>query len=418
MIKEVTEIARKTIQEGPICDSCLGRQFAVLGRMTNRERGKIIRKMLGLQEENEGCWVCNGLFEFKKIEEWATRAIEKLEDYDYASFLVGTKMDGMRAENEEMLWEISGATWTEPLKSELNREVGKLIKEKTAKEPDFVRPDVVVLLNLEKEYVELQINSLFIYGRYRKLVRGIPQTRWHHYLDRSTKSTSERPSGTRPNNESVEELISSRVLKEFGAGDAILHACGREDVDARMLGSGRPFVLEVKTPLRRYVHLPNLQKEINEANKMKIEVFGLSYVRKGVVEKIKKVKADKVYQLKLKMDGIDKKELKDALKGLVGVIVQRTPMRVAHRRADLVRKRMVHSARVASFDEKIIEISCEGGLYIKELVSGDNDRTKPNLASLLKTDVGIEELDVINVKLSPDALTPGDHAMGIRSHSQ
>ena len=40
------------------------------------------------------------------------------------------------------------------------------------------KPEIVVLVNpLEKE-VRLQINPLYIAGRYRKLVRGIPQSKW------------------------------------------------------------------------------------------------------------------------------------------------------------------------------------------------------------------------------------------------
>jgi tRNA pseudouridine synthase 10 len=44
-------------------------------------------------------------------------------------------------------------------------------------------------------------------------------------------------------------------------------------------------------------------------------------------------------------------------------------------------------------------IRCDGGLYIKELVSGDGGRTKPNLSELLGTEVEAEvkELDVMDV---------------------
>jgi tRNA pseudouridine synthase 10 len=42
-------------------------------------------------------------------------------------------------------------------------------------------------------------------------------------------------------------------------------------------------------------------------------------------------------------------------------------------------------------------IRCEGGLYVKELISGDNDRTTPNLSGLLGVNAKVEELDVLEV---------------------
>ena len=47
----------------------------------------------------------------------------------------------------------------------------------------------------------------------------------------------------------------------------------------------------------------------------------------------------------------------------------------------------------------IITVHCEGGLYVKELVSGDEGRTKPSLSELLGAPALVEELDVINVDI-------------------
>jgi tRNA pseudouridine synthase 10 len=67
----------------------------------------------------------------------------------------------------------------------------------------------------------------------------------------------------------------------------------------------------------------------------------------------------------------------------------------------MVRRRKVHSAKLISFDESVffMEIRCDGGLYIKELVSGDGGRTKPNLSELLGTEVEVKELDVVDVNI-------------------
>ncbi len=82
------------------------------------------------------------------------------------------------------------------------------------------------------------------------------------------------------------------------------------------------------------------------------------------------------------------------------MIRQRTPTRVTHRRADLVRKRTVRSAMLESFagDSAVVRIECEAGLYVKELIFGDSGRTVPSLAGVVKADVTVTELDVVEVR--------------------
>ncbi len=406
---EVIETARKIVKEGlgPICDNCIGRQFAKISSgLSNAKRGQILKEVLrtkwkGEEIELQGkCWVCNGLFE--NLDGWVLKALDALREYEFDSFLVGTKVSGMLLENEELIWEITGASYAEPLKAELNREIGKRIERETGKTVDFERPDLVVLLNLWTEKVELQVNSCFIYGRYRKFERGIPQTRW---LCRECRGRGcEKCNYTgKMYPESVEELISSSILAVFKGEYMVLHGCGREDIDARMLGSGRPFVVEIKEPKRRKLDLRMLEDKVREENAGKLEVTGLQYVKREMVAQIKNAKADKTYRVGVGLKTkVLEKDLENALNTLTGAVIeQRTPTRVLHRRADMVRRRKVHSAKLVSFDESVffMEIKCDGGLYIKELVSGDGGRTKPNLSELLGTGVEAEvkELDVMDV---------------------
>jgi tRNA pseudouridine synthase 10 len=83
----------------------------------------------------------------------------------------------------------------------------------------------------------------------------------------------------------------------------------------------------------------------------------------------------------------------------VGVIEQRTPTRVAHRRADLVRKRRVIEVSWKKVNNKKIELQIKGeaGLYIKELVSGDGGKSVPSVSSLLGNPAVVKELDVMRI---------------------
>jgi tRNA pseudouridine synthase 10 len=49
-----------------------------------------------------------------------------------------------------------------------------------------------------------------------------------------------------------------------------------------------------------------------------------------------------------------------------------------------------------------VEIHGQGGLYIKELVSGDDGRTEPSLAGLLGVGAEVRALDVLAVEAEGD----------------
>lgn len=80
-------------------------------------------------------------------------------------------------------------------------------------------------------------------------------------------------------------------------------------------------------------------------------------------------------------------------------ILQKTPLRVVHRRADKFRKRSVKkiSWKLLSRKKLQLKIRGESGLYIKELITGDEGRTKPNASDLLENKVKKISLDVIKI---------------------
>lgn len=430
---DVLEISKKILHEGPICDHCLGRQFAKLSTgLSNRERGQamklalvlegdriyksekddsllkelapcsaLARKTLRTEGEDEQCWVC--LDQFKKLDFWTDEATKALEGLEYSTFLVGTKVSGLLSENEEILWAEAGTAYAEQLKSELNREVGKRIAERVNKEVDFENPDIVITLDLATNKLELQVRSVYIYGRYLKKVRGIPQTRWPC---RKCKGKGCEKCGFTGKQypESVDELIKGPVIEAFEAVDTAFHGSGREDIDALMLGSGRPFVVEAKSPVKRSADLEALAGKINENAAGKVEVRDLRFVEKGMIETLKSSKADKTYKLKVTFkEPVSEEKLKSCLDSLSGTeIAQQTPKRVVHRRADLIRKRYVHSITLDELTEDgyaYITVNCEGGLYVKELISGDEGRTNPSLTGLLGIPALVEDLDVVNVEI-------------------
>ena len=179
---------------------------------------------------------------------------------------MGSKVDSEVIKKDEELNQ-SLEVEVESIKREINRELGKILEERLNTEVDFDNPQIVINADFRQEEpkIRIQINPLFLEGRYRKLIRGIPQTKWPCRKCRGKGCEGCNFTG-KMYLETVEELISEPAHKMSHSKESKFHGAGREDIDVRMLGTGRPFVLEIKEPHRRVLDLDILQKEINETN--------------------------------------------------------------------------------------------------------------------------------------------------------
>ena len=86
---------------------------------------------------------------------------------------------------------------------------------------------------------------------------------------------------------SVEEIVALKILNETRGEDESFHGAGREDIDVRMLGNGRPFILEVKNPKKRNINLINIQKMINKEYKDYVQVEQLRFSDNDEITRIK-----------------------------------------------------------------------------------------------------------------------------------
>ncbi len=415
----VLDTAERIGEQNPVCNACLGRAFADRSfGLTNTERGRALRTALALAEDEpydepaiEDCWVCEGYSgEFDAL---ATQTVETLEGVDFATYQVGSRVPPLIEENERLLREDADlpADAGESFKSECNREVGKRLGARTGTEVDFDRPDVLALVNIERGDADIQINPAFVYGRYRKLERDIPQTEWPCRECGATGKQLASDGGEEPcegcggtgyrYDRSVEELTTPPVVEAMDGEEGVFHGAGREDVDARMLGPGRPFVIEIKRPERRIPDTDALEARINE-NADAVEVEGLRLATHEMVERVKELDASKTYRMTVEFTRpVEPAELEAVLSKLDGATVEQdTPQRVDHRRASRTRTREVYAIEGELRDPRHAELTVhgEGGLYVKELVSSDADRTCPSLAGLLDIESTVTALDVIDVE--------------------
>ncbi len=273
------------------------------------------------------------------------------------------------------------------------------------KEVDFVKekPDVMVLVDGLTLRVDVDVRPIFLYGRYRKLSRGIPQTRWPCRACRGRAQGCEScdESGLQYI-DSVQDLIGEPIREALDAEDTSFHGMGREDIDVRCLGSGRPFVLEVKKPSKRTLPVEDLVELVKGHAPGKVEVDSLSWCTRKKVNEVKQSRSEKTYTIRFRPEGpVDNETAEKSILSLDGqVIDQETPQRVSHRRAAKIRRRKITSIDKVSFegdDEIEITLRCEAGTYIKELVHSDEGRTTPSVQSVLGTDCEVIWLDVLEI---------------------
>lgn len=399
VITKANEILEQT--QGNICRHCFGRKLSTLVR--NHNSLEIADEVLDILERdlNEStCVICDNVFD--KIGDYLYDRIYNKIEYlgvEFETFQVGTTIDkNIKIKDDKFSNELD--LNAEPIKKEINRIIENYLAESLGKKVDSKKQDIVVNVDLKKKpRARLQINPIYIEGKYNKYIRGIPQTKWP--CTKCKGKGCEACNGTgRQYPESVEELLSDVVLDVTKGYQAKFHGAGREDIDVLMLGSGRPFVLEIKEPKIRKFDLEEIEKIVNEKCKGKTQYHNLKFVEKERKGEIKQASPDtfKVYKAIVKCDtSFNPEKLKELEK--LDEINQQTPVRVLRRRVDKLRIKHVKELSTEIINENTFEmlVKTEGGLYIKELISGDDGRTTPNVGEILGVNAVCEQLDVVEV---------------------
>ncbi|MEM0133776.1 MAG: tRNA pseudouridine(54/55) synthase Pus10 [Thermoplasmatales archaeon] len=332
------------------------------------------------------CDLCGNILDH--VDDFFAMFSEEAKKYDFSTFLIGlrTPKDNLRVEKE-----LAGANGSivKSYKDEFQIALGSRIERELPYRADFSKPDVVFTINQENMDYSLWVRPIYLAGRYLKKRRGIPQSPWI------------KPGIGKEFEKSISEYIGLTVSNAFAGTDYNFFASGREDVDALMLGNGRPFYVEVKNPHKRSINLVSLSEEVLNVSKGGVEIVDLSLANSAEIESMKKVRSDKTYEVGLTIDGREISGLDNILKRYTECkINQRTPRRVLSIRKDKLRQRTIRSIEVKQYHggNLILVIRAEAGTYIKEFITGDNGRTVPNLRDELDINVKIDYLNVLEVK--------------------
>ena len=240
----------------------------------------------------------------------------------------------------------------------------------------------------------------YLGGRYLKWKRGVPQSPW--FADGGVVGEG-----------SVQTSLETFALAAFRSRGCRLNSAGREDMDVRMLGGGRPFILEVHDPRRPTAFAEASERRAMEAalrssNDGAVTATNIhpvpreAYVamHEGSAEKRKTYSA--VCWASRALTELDLRTLTTTASGLT--VQQKTPTRVLHRRTSATRPRVIHDAKASAVAGApkffLLELNTQAGTYIKEFVHGDFGRTSPSVGEILGCQADILQLDVTDIEMA------------------
>lgn len=342
----------------------------------------------GIAPQPGTCHICGGAL--PDIGSMINDGLGLLREGKYASFSISTSVPQEWLVREEDVWDLK-VSGSRSIKDYLNGTISRRIASQAGM-PYRADADCRLDFDMKTGRVSLGRGDMFVFGRYEKLAAGISQSRWA--CGACSGKGCPKCGGRGKNYESVEEKIGEPMKAECMASGYSLHASGREDVDA-LNTAGRPFVLSLKEPKNRSPDLAKVAGMIAAGNE--VAVRDLKIVPRGHVELVTESHFDKEYVAEVSFGReIDEGDATKILSLSGKTLMQRTPERVAHRRADLTRNRRVLGMEILERNggTATLRIKAEAGTYIKELISGDGGRTEPNISSMLGTKAECRKLTV------------------------
>ncbi len=398
-LEDPVEQAERVLADFPLCDRCLGRLFGMLGRgLSNEERGRALKlaivmrlhariregdpeslqrfralapnlgqvasrlykELYGEELGPRPCYLCGGLLE-KFIEDAARRAFEAMRPYNVKSFLIGVRVSSDYVAREEDLRSRYSLKYGESLKSELKREIGKLIQSRYGLAPDFARPEAVATVEFPGGSVEVSVRRLIMAARYHRANRWTPI----------------RPMESSP--------VLDAILKATGGSYVSVKGLVRDEMGVRVLGAGVPVIVEVSRPLSRDSLRPG---DRVEANGQALELEALEVAMPRHEELLRRTRTYRC--IILSETSLSEAALSLASSSLLDKEVRQ---RVGTHEA-IGRVKGVSCRKITDHVAECL-ISSEERIYVRELVTGHG--TSPSLAEALGSKLECVLADLVEV---------------------
>jgi len=374
--------SKSILKECDLCDNCLGRFFINSTHLSSGKRlGNKIRNSTN-SRAGAKCYICKNLFSnavlYVKMMQNASMR------YEFSTFTVGAILKQSIIERDDKLRSKFHLHGVDGIKTAVTRELGKKFARKTRTRIDHLLPDIIFTINFRTEQCDVKTKPIFLYGRYIKNKRGLPQKE-ESCQDCKGKGCIFCNNHGIVSFDSVEGKISQFLYEKFETNQVKFTWIGGEDKTSLVMGNGRPFFAKLLSPKKRNVRLAK------KSNLDKIMIHALrkiDHIPNGSIHFKSKIK-----MLVSAKNNISSNRLKK-LKQLVTVPIEITDSN------NKQHKKTIHKVNYKknSLQSFTVEIEADGGIPIKRFVDGFN--IIPNISSLLGTQCSCEKFDINQIYLS------------------
>ncbi|MFQ5970127.1 MAG: tRNA pseudouridine(54/55) synthase Pus10 [Nitrososphaerales archaeon] len=354
-----------------VCDRCISRQLSSTKKDFKKKDSSTI---------NEQCYICNGLM--GRIDDLLALVLDALKYYQFNTFLIGAVLPQQMLEREDEIRSRFKIKGTESVKSDLTKELGKRLSSGTDRIVDYHKPDVTIKVDTVNNELSVRSKAIFLFGRYVKSARGLSQKQERCKVCRGKGCAQCNNTGL-SGFESVEGVITKKLLEIFKCESAKFAWVGGESKDSLVLNQGRPFFVKVINPKLRFA-TPN---DISDNG-----------VHVKFIETVNRL-PDKPLRFKVRM-----KLTVECDRDIDNTSLER----LHHLRNASVRFAGKGSREVSKYihefdaraSKNILEVSmlADGGLIIKQFVSGDG--IEPSISQLVGCKATCNSFDVLDVQFS------------------
>ena len=360
----------KMLKKYHLCQKCTE-------RLTTKSHRKEIFK--SSKSSKSKCYICKDIFE--SLDSMLFNIYEKTNNYDFKTFNLGLTLKHSYLERDDHLKSKFKLKGIENLKFSISNELAKKISKKTQSKKVSDHPDIFLQVNFKDESCKIRSKPIFVYGRYNKKIRNIPQK----------LKSCEKCNGIGCHNcnftgleniESVEGKISSFFKKKFDSTQVQINWIGGEDQSSLVLGNGRPFFAKILNPKKRN---RLLQKSSN------LDTVSLSELRKLSVQP----KGSVPFKSEVSIT-IDTKNLVSSSK-LKKLSILKNIEIINHSKDEKNTPKRIYDIHYKKLGKTsfLLDLLVDGGIPIKSFVQ--NSVLTPNISELLENQCSCKKLDFKNI---------------------
>ena len=369
----------KIFKNYDLCEYCAGRLISKFtGKSSSKLLGKKYLKKFSKSSDTK-CYICKNIFQ--NLDIMLSNIYEKSNNIDFKTFNLGLTLKNSFLEKDDYIKSKFKIKGIENIKFGISKEMAKKISQKTKSKRILVDPEMFIQANFKDDSCTIRTKPIFIYGRYNKKIRKLPQKQLSCKKCNGIGCHNCDFKGFE-NIESIEGKISNFLIKKFDGTQVKINWIGGEDQSSLVLGKGRPFFVKILNPKKRN---RILRKSLKLEDISLLDLKKISAQPKGSIPFKSKVsiivdtkKPISLIQLK-KLQNLENSKIHDPSKDKKG------------------NSRQIYEIHYKKLGKNsfLLDLFADGGISLKSFIQ--NSDVTPNVSELLENSCKCKSLDFKNI---------------------